>query len=224
MQPSEAVQIGTLIATGVLVLVNIWLVQTTKKLAQTAEREFELARRSCVRAVEWRYDKNPTQRARQRQTWPIRFDIADMVGVPTLVESVNIESYWNDREDKAEEVPVSGIPTSVIQGSPVRVFVDRDYLMADAVIEDACTSEEEMRDNRRSRPPIHELIIRGTFTYVNTVNNAKCTVTFGATCRLADESSWRFHIAKHTQTETMAPASSLGRNCGGSCDGANLAS
>ena len=205
---SEAVQIGTLIATGLLILVNILLVQTTKKLAQTAEREFELARRSCVRAVEWRYDKSPTQRVLQRQTWPIRFDIADMVGVPTLVESVNIKSYWNDREDKAEEVRVSGIPTSIVKGSPVRVFVDRDYRMADAVIEDAYTSEETMRESRRSRPPIHELIIRGNFIYVNTVNNAKYTVTFGATCRLEDESSWKFNIAKHPQTETMTAAPS----------------
>ena len=205
---SEALQIGTLVATGVLVLVNIWLVLTTKKLAQTAEREFELARRSCVRAVEWRYDKNQTQRELQHQTWPIRFDIADMVGVPTLVESANIESYWNDRKDKAEEVHVPGIPTSIIQGSPVRVFVDRDYLMADAIFENEHTSEEEMRDNRRTRPPIRELIIRGNFTYVNTVDNAKCTVTFGATCRLIDESSWKFHIAKHPQTETTTPSPS----------------
>lgn len=193
---SEALQIGTLVATGVLVLVNIWLVLTTKKLAQTAEREFELARRSCVRAVEWRYDKNPTQRELQHQTWPIRFDIADMVGVPTLVESVNIESYWNDRQDRAEEVCVPGIPTSIVQGAPVRVFVDRDYLMADTIFENEHTSEEEMKDNRRTRPPVRELTIRGTFTYVNTVDNAKCTVTFGATCWLRDESLCKFHIAK----------------------------
>ena len=64
------------------------------------------------------------------------------------MESVNIESYWNDREDKAEEVHVPGIPTNVLRGSPVRVFVDRSYLMADAIVEDAHTSEEEMRENR----------------------------------------------------------------------------
>ena len=73
MQVSEAVQIWTLVATGVLVLVNIVLVYATRKLARTAQREFELARRSCVRAIEWRYDKDPTQRALRADTWPIPF-------------------------------------------------------------------------------------------------------------------------------------------------------
>ena len=57
-QLSEALQLGTLAATAALVLVNIWLVSTTRALARTAEREFELARRSCVRAVEWTTTQN----------------------------------------------------------------------------------------------------------------------------------------------------------------------
>ena len=83
--------------------------------------------------------------------------------------------------------------------------------MADAVIEDATTSEEEMLHNRSPRPPIRQLIIRGEFTYVNTVDQAKCTVSFGATCWLADKSSWTFGIDKHPQTETITPPSA--RRC-----------
>ena len=208
MQVSEAVQIGTLVATGILVLVNLMLVYATRKLAQTAKRDFELTRRSCVRAIEWRYDKNPTQRALRADTWPIRFDIAEMVGVPTHVESVNIRSYWNDRADKAEQVDVPGIPTSIVKGSPIRVFVDGNRLLADVVVEDATTSDEEIIENRRPRPPIHLLIIEGEFTYINTVDKAKCTVRFGATCRLADESSRTFHIDKHPQIEKITPHTS----------------
>ena len=202
MEISALVQIGTLVVTGALVIVNIFLVRTTRNLALTAEREFMLARRSCVRAVQWRYDENLTQRRVKRGTWPIRFDIAEMVGVPTVIESVNIRSYWNGREDKAEQVHVPGIPASIVRGSPIRVFVDRERLIDGIIVEDANMSEEDITKNRRL-PPIHKLIIKGEFTYINTVDEGKWTVSFGATCELAGESSRTFHIDKHPQIEKM---------------------
>ena len=202
MDISALVQIGTLVVTGVLVIVNVCLVRTTRNLALTAQREFMLARRSCVRAVQWRYDENLTQRRVERDTWPIRFDIAEMVGVPTVVESVNVRSYWNDREDKAEQAHVPSIPASIIKDSPVHVFVDRHRLIDAIVVEDANTSKEDIIKNRRL-PPIDEIIIKGEFTYINTVDEGKWTVSFGATCRLANEPSRTFHIDKHPQTERM---------------------
>ena len=197
MDTTEYVQIGTLLATGVLVCVNIWLVCATRKIASTAEQEFRLARSSCVRAVMWRYDNSPTP----MDTWSIRFDISEMVGIPTLIESVNIKSYWNDREDKAKQIHVPGIPMSVVKGAPVRVFVDQDRFMADTIVEDSNTSKKEILENRLTRPPIHELIIKGEFTYINAVDKAKFTVSFGATCRLANEPQRQFRIEKHPQIE-----------------------
>ena len=201
MSTPDIVQLATLAVTFVLVLVNIGLVVATSKLAKTAEHEFTLARSSCIRAVEWRYDKDPTRKQLQWDVWPIRFDVADMIGIPTLVESLIVKHYWNDREDKATKVDIPGVPTSVVKGAPIRVFVEARHLLADAVVEGPETTDEEMRANRRSRPPIHQLIIEGECTYVNSVNSLKRRVTFGATCRLIDESTRRFHIDKHPQIE-----------------------
>lgn len=124
-----------------------------------------------------------------------------MVGIPTPVESLIVKHYWNDREDKATKVDIPGVPTSVVKGSPIRVFVEARRLLADAVVEGPETTEEEIKANRRPKPPIRQLMIEGECTYINSVNNMKRRVTFGATCRLVDESARRFHIDKHPQIE-----------------------